>query len=155
MATTKERIVRRLMQSYWRTTRPATLGAQGIVIDPNDRILLVRHTYRPGWHFPGGGVERNETTLTALTRELEEEAGVLLTARPTLMGLYANFRAFPSDHIAVFIVRSWERPVVPAPNNEIAEQGFFANDALPEGTVEGARRRLREIFEAADHHDHW
>ncbi|MGA8692117.1 MAG: NUDIX domain-containing protein, partial [Methyloceanibacter sp.] len=74
---------------FLRLQRGLTLGAQGVVIDQDDRILLVRHTYRPGWFFPGGGVEWNETLGTALARELEEEVGVSLTGPTQLHGVFA------------------------------------------------------------------
>jgi 8-oxo-dGTP pyrophosphatase MutT (NUDIX family) len=141
------RLVTKLVQQSWRLTRGLTLGAQAMVIDPEDRILLVRHTYRPGWHFPGGGVERHETVEAALARELHEEAGVVLTSRPQLFGIYANFRAFPSDHVALFVARDWEQPIAPHPSYEIAAHGFFARDALPDDIVRSAARRLREVFE--------
>lgn len=144
-----------LLQPYWRMTRSLTLGAQGLVLDEADRVLLIRHTYRPGWHFPGGGVERNETVRTALSRELVEETGVTMSGAPELLGLYSNFRAFPCDHIAVFVVRRWAQPVVPGPNREIAEQGFFARDDLPPGTIEPVKRRLAEVLDGVGRDDTW
>lgn len=135
----------RLRQSYWRMTRSLTLGAQGCVVDPEGRILLIRHTYRPGWHFPGGGVEKNETIETALARELKEEAGIELTGRPRLFGIYANFRYFPSDHIALFLIREWRQPVAPKPNFEICDHGFFAAGALPGDIHPATRTRIAEI----------
>lgn len=152
----KRTLVTRLLQQYWRTTRGLTLGAQGLVIDAQRRVLLVRHGYRPGWHFPGGGVEKGETAEEALARELEEEAGIVATERPELFGLYAHFKEFPGDHIVLFVVRSWTQVRTPEPNHEIAEQGFFAADRLPDGTSQGTRRRVEEVLHGAVPRDaHW
>ncbi|HYB05722.1 MAG TPA: NUDIX domain-containing protein [Methyloceanibacter sp.] len=127
--------------------RGLTLGAQGAVIDGDDRVLLVRHSYRPGWSFPGGGVEWNETIETALARELEEEVGVSLTEPAQLHGLFGNFASFPGDHITVFVVRHWQRNGDYREVGEIAETGMFGFRDLPGGTDAGTRARLVEIFD--------
>ena len=149
------RLYTKLIQRGWRLTRGLTLGAQAVVIDAPDRILLIRHTYRPGWHFPGGGVERHETAETALARELGEEAGVVLTGRPVLFGLYANFRYFPNDHIALFLVRDWQQPVAPQPNFEIAAHGFFASDRLPDDINPATARRIKEVLDGTPRDVMW
>ena len=54
--------------------RPA---ARAIVLDPDDRILLVRFEFPAAslWATPGGGVESGETHEQAIARELAEETG--------------------------------------------------------------------------------
>lgn len=141
----RERIVRRALQRYWRWQRALTLGARGIVVDAADRVLLVRHTYAPGWTFPGGGVELGETILSALRRELEEEANVAITGPPALLGIYSNESLFPGDHVAVYVVKHWQQSGMPAPNREIAEIAFFDPADVPSETTAGTRRRLAEL----------
>lgn len=137
----------KVLRPFWRMRRGLTLGAQGVAIDDESRVLLVRHGYRPGWFFPGGGVEWNETVETALARELEEEVGVSLIEPAQLHGIFGNFTSFPGDHIAVFVVRHWQRKENYRKRGEIAEAGMFARSALPAETDAGTRTRLAEIFD--------
>jgi len=49
---------------------------QAIVITRGERIVMVRHSYMPGWHFPGGALRRGETPEAGIVRELREEIGL-------------------------------------------------------------------------------
>lgn len=149
------RLARPLTRLYYRLSRPLTAGVRGLVRDEHGHVLLVRHSYVDGWYLPGGGVERAETMRAALTRELDEEVGILLRARPRLVGLYANFREFKSDHVALFLVEHGSYEYVPRTSFEIAEYGFFAPHALPEGTTPGTRARILEAIEGIEPPDLW
>jgi ADP-ribose pyrophosphatase YjhB (NUDIX family) len=144
-----------MLRPFWRMRRGMTLGAQGVVIDADDRVLLVRHSYRPGWFFPGGGVEWGETLEEALARELAEEVGVTLMGAPVLHGVFSNGTNFPGDHIAVYLVRQWTRRDGYRQRGEIAEAEMFASDDVPATTDPGTRKRLAEIFGHAPLSPNW
>lgn len=125
--------------------RRMVLGARAALID-GDRVLLLRHTYMPGWHFPGGGVEPGETAEEAARREAEEETGLRVEGPMTLLGLYLQkHEATNRDHVAVYVGRQYRQIAQFKPNGEIAEIGWFAFDALPEGVNPGTARRVAEI----------
>ncbi len=53
-------------------------AARAVVLDPADRILLVRFEFptRAVWATPGGGLDDEETHEQAIVRELAEEVGL-------------------------------------------------------------------------------
>ncbi|MCZ1011061.1 NUDIX hydrolase [Streptomyces lydicus] len=55
-----------------------TLAAGVLLFDDQDRVLLVDPTYKAGWEFPGGVVERGEAPARAGVREVAEELGIEL-----------------------------------------------------------------------------
>ncbi|MFE5217680.1 MULTISPECIES: NUDIX hydrolase [unclassified Streptomyces] len=72
-----------------------TIAAGVLLFDEEDRVLLVDPTYKPGWEFPGGVVERGEAPARAGMREVAEETGIRLQDVPRLL------------------VVDWERPAPP------------------------------------------
>lgn len=131
------------------------MGVRVVVLDGAGRVFLVRHSYVPGWHFPGGGVEKRETCRMAAIREVREEAGLTLRGDVALLGLYLNRAMADRNHVAVFVARTFDRIAEPKPDWEIVERGFFPLDALPEGTTAGTRARLAELAGDAARSETW
>ncbi|MEZ5815836.1 MAG: NUDIX hydrolase [Hyphomicrobiaceae bacterium] len=82
--------------------KPVTplLAVDCVVLDPEDRILLIRRGHEPfrGQHaLPGGFVEVGETVEDACRRELMEETGVKL-GKLTLVGVFSDPSRDPRGH---------------------------------------------------------
>ena len=59
------------------TTPALREAARAIVLDPDDRVMLLRYDENGGfWATPGGSLEPGETPRQAVIRELREELGV-------------------------------------------------------------------------------
>ena len=107
--------------------------------------MLVRHTYIPGWHLPGGGVEVGEDCEVALGREVEEECQVTITGKPSIVGIYFNSQVSPRDHVILYQSVSWGKDYnVPVNRCEIAESGIFSLNDLPIDIDPWTRQRLVE-----------
>ena len=142
-----EPLLRRFFHLRWQLSRGMTLGVRGVVLDGDNNIFLVRHGYVAGWHLPGGGVEVGETIAEALRRELIEEGRIELASEPELHGFFFCSHVSSRDHVAVYVIRRFSQDRLPEPNREIAACGFFSATALPDGTTEGTRLRIREVLD--------
>jgi 8-oxo-dGTP diphosphatase len=106
-----------LARLWWRLTRPRHEGVV-VAVYVGPALLLVRCSYRGGWHLPGGGVRRGEMPETTARRELVEETGlkasVLLPAGSTC-GIWDGRR----DRVHFFELRLAELPELQLDNREV------------------------------------
>lgn len=135
--------------------RRMVIGAR-LVLVGEGKFLLIRHTYMPGWHFAGGGVEPGETAAEAARREGVEETGFAAEGPLRLHGLFLNASpATNRDHVAVYVATSFRQVRVFRRDAEIAEIGWFAPDQLPDGVEPGTARRIAEIVAGTSPGERW
>ena len=145
----------RALHSYFLMRRGLTLGVRAIVRSEDGKFLLVRHTYTPGWHFPGGGVEKGETAVVSLENELLQETGLRLEGTPAFHGVFHNNGVSQRDHVLVYVCNVNCRAASKSASVEIADIGYFDFDDLPEGTDSGTIRRMREVVEGIEPRQEW
>ena len=137
--------VRRRLLSFSTVPR---IGVRLLAATPDDRVLLVKHTYQPGWHLPGGGVKTGERAEEGAMREGWEESGCRVAAVDGLLGLYANFSVGWSDHVAVYVSRGIPTDAVlpdqPPARLEIEAAALFPVDDLPADICPSSLRRIEE-----------
>lgn len=149
-------LIARLMHYVHLIRRSHTLGVRAIVQKEDGSVLLVKHTYVPGWYLPGGGVEWGETLYQALEKELIEETGVKLTSKAKMLAVYQNNNASKRDHVALYICPKWQQDNKPSlPNHEILAAEFFPLTELPDDTTESTKRRLAELKTGGPYSDYW
>ncbi len=138
---------------FHQATRRCFVGVRTIAVRNGEEVLLIRHTYRPGWHLPGGGVDPGEAPATAAIRELWEETGLVVRGAPSLVSAHIGRYLGLDNYVMVYAVTEFDEGPFDSP--EIAETGWFTLQALPGKTTESTRRRLGEFFQGTAKDDRW
>jgi len=129
-----------------------TVGARALVLQ-KDHILLVKHTYLPGWYTIGGGIDAGESGLQALRRELQEEVGIILHESPSILGFYHNVYEKRDDYVIVYVCKKFEK--VEVISKEILEARWFPLNALPPDISLATKRRIEEYLGTRSLSDVW
>jgi ADP-ribose pyrophosphatase YjhB (NUDIX family) len=140
----RHRLAQRAYLAYSRLSRGMTLGVRAMLLKDGN-VLLVKHSYVPGWYLPGGGVEAGETFAEALAREVEEETAAVLTAPAELFGLYRHPAPPRRDHIALYVCREWKAGEGQPRWPEIVGAELFPVASLPEDAAPSTRARIGEV----------
>jgi ADP-ribose pyrophosphatase YjhB (NUDIX family) len=104
-----------------------TVGSLAWLTDGEGRVLLARPTYRDGWLPTGGFVQKGETPLETVTREVREELGLDLDIAPH------HRVAFDIERRGVTFVSVGRVPAEPdlVLSPEVLETRWFPVDELP------------------------
>jgi 8-oxo-dGTP pyrophosphatase MutT (NUDIX family) len=131
---------------------PVSLGAVALVLDGEGRVLLVRHSYNPGWRLPGGGVGRGEPPNRAVLRELKEEVG-LTGGNAAFVSLHTRGAGWATMVVALYRVDGARLNF--RPNLEIREICFADPRWPPDGATPATLRRLAEFTGQAPLSPYW
>lgn len=71
------------------STPQHSVSVAGIVVDENDRVLLIQRRDNGRWEPPGGVLELDETFEQGVIREVHEETGLHVRVE-RLTGVYKN-----------------------------------------------------------------
>lgn len=141
------RLIGTVARTIWRVTKPRTIGVRAVLLDQNDRIALVRHTYLDHWYLPGGGVKKGESIEQALFREIEEEVAVTEPIIERVLGVYYSRYEGKDDNIIVYATRARcerDSTLRRADLLEIADAQWFPLGSLPASTSPATARRIAE-----------
>ena len=137
---TLPRLLYILDRLLWRVTKPTTVGVR-LILERDEAVLLVKHSYQRRWYLSGGGVKKGETVEEAARREATEELGAEL-GDLHLVGVYTNFYEHKNDHAIVFSCDAFT--LTGQTDHEIDRFDFFRTDDLPDDVSPGSLRRIQE-----------
>jgi 8-oxo-dGTP diphosphatase len=122
--------------------RGRLVGAAAVILEPDGRVLLVRHTYgRFNWDLPGGASDPGESVVETALRETREETGLEVVAE-RMTGIY--YRTENDSHHFVFRCRV-DGDRVPRPSSdEISDCAYWPLDELPRPISDFTVRRVTE-----------
>jgi 8-oxo-dGTP diphosphatase len=109
----------RLLRGYWFLFRPKGRGTL-VAIWFQERLLLIKNSYRRGYNLPGGARRSGEGTRAAAVREVAEEVGIrLFPNQLRRCGTVVSHREYLRDHCTYFEVHLEEIPPISIDKREV------------------------------------
>ena len=111
------------------------VGARTVLLDDQNRLLLIQRSDNHRWAIPAGAMELGESMEQCAVRELWEETGLTATSL-TPYAFYTaytytnEFRHTYQQVLMTFVVHAWEGELL-RETEESVDAGFFALDDLP------------------------
>jgi len=143
------RVAYRLLRIYWQVFNPQTEGVC-VLVWHRDRLLVLRHSYKPGVGIPAGAPHRGEAPIATALRELREEVGVSLEAvslRP-LGELHPRHEA-KRDHLIAFEAVVESAPTIQIDRREIVSAWWASRSDLANTELWPPLRELLDLSRAA------
>ncbi len=114
--------------ALWLLQPTFNVGTTAVVLNSAGEVLLVRHRFRETaeWSFPGGLLQRGESPINALRRELKEETGYDIDVVALL-----SAEAGTQWHLDLCYAARLCGGTLSLDTRELVEADFVPYDALP------------------------
>jgi 8-oxo-dGTP diphosphatase len=127
------------------------VAAGALFVDDQDRVMLVRPTYKPYWDIPGGYVEQGESPLQACIREVAEELGLRVQISDLLTVDWAPHPDEGDKMLFLFdggLLTADQLASIVFPDGEIGEFAFVDDSQLDHLTIPRLARRIKSTMQA-------
>lgn len=119
-------IAYRLAKCYWFFARPTSRGAY-VAVWADDRLLVIRNSYKASFSLPSGGVDAGETFAEAAVRELREEVGIHTSEDQLVrIGRFESSEEYKRDISEVFELHLSTTPTIRIDNREVVYAEFLS-----------------------------
>lgn len=125
-------------------------SVSAIIFDRRRRLLLQQRSDGGQWGLPGGSVEIGESVTDAVQREVNEETGLVVTAR-RLIGVYSDpglqVVRYPNGNVWHYVNVCFECAVEGGElttGDETLDLAYFPTNRLPRTLLPNHRIRIRD-----------
>src|SRR5215208_2895731 len=113
------------------------VGAAILVVDENNRLLMMKRSDNDCWGIPGGSLEPGEVVEDAGKREALEETNLEI-GETALFGVFSGpelYYKYPNGDevyniVIAYVARNWSREIIL--NEEHTQWNWFAANEIPD-----------------------
>ncbi|MFH1129348.1 MAG: NUDIX domain-containing protein [Patescibacteria group bacterium] len=117
------------------------IGAFGIILDKNKRVLLCHRRDYDKWNLPGGGVKNSESPWDGVRREVKEETGLNVE-----IIRISNIYFKPKEREIIFVFLCKVKDGKLKLNDEADAIRYFDFKKIPQNTVRRHVERIRDAL---------
>lgn len=143
-------------KAFYESLPQKRMAAGCVFVNTENKVLLVKPTYKEGWEIPGGVVEDNESPKTCCEREILEEIGLTVTVKKLLI---VDYNSYPHERhkteslMFIFdggVLSDNDLSAISLCEDELSEWQLFSVDNLPPEMNHSLRNRIIQAIKQKD-----
>lgn len=130
------------------------MASGALIFDQEDKLLVVKPTYKSYWHLPGGVIEKEESPYCACIREVLEETNLSVFPQKLLAVNYTGIKEEGIDAL-VFVfkcgsIKTKLKNTIRIPKDEIEDFKFINKEDIYKYLDERMAKVVAECLKSMD-----
>ncbi len=137
---------------YYKSLAKVPTSGGAVIRNTKGEFLIIKQTYKNGWHISGGMTDKNETPSQAVIREVREELGIDIRDPRLFCIDFSTGEPF-SRILFVFdcgVLSGEQIKSIKIDNDEIAEYSFVTKEKMLTELAPKIQNRIRKSLPFLD-----